>query len=110
MDVDKFASDCLMEENISKILQAPKVTSLVAKILNRAPTQVSFFEVDGDGALIFECDDDPRFDPAHIFVDIFKKRISSDGGTARPINVKGLRKRLGLTPSMVKYLKSCSGE
>ena len=109
MDVDKFASACLMEDNISKRLQAPNVTSLVAKIVHCAPTQVSFFEVDGDGKLIFECDVDPEFDPVHVFVDIFNKTVS-DGVTSLPIDVKGLHKRLRLTPSMVKYRRSCSAE
>jgi hypothetical protein len=104
MDVDEYTSDCLMEANIAKRMRAPKVASLVAKVVHCSENDVSFSEVDGDGKLIFLCDID---DPIYIFVDTFKKTVS-DGVTALPMDVKGLHNRLRLTPSMVKYLKSCS--
>ena len=106
-DVSSFEENCNMERDISKRLQTKLVLSHVSAMCGSGGME--FLEVDGDGSLIFRWDNDPRFEPMDVYVDIFDKTLSTVEMDGKIPLQHGADKvfRKALTPRMIKYLRSC---
>ena len=92
-----------MNELIGKRMSLKKIIRHVSAMCG--PGTVSFCEVDPEG-LIFEWDNDPKYEPTHVFIDILGKTIHTDSVGSIPLQNGADRVfRQVMTPRMIQFLK-----